>query len=173
MWEVVVASLEGRFDDAERMAEELHLRLQQIGHPQSELTYVGQTIGWRWLQGRAGEYLPIFEALAVGDPATLTWPAPPARCAAQSGATERAGGILPRIPPAAAAALHRHYPWWVAVAGFGPAAGVLDGRRAGPRGGGAPGPPRARLSPDGPRFSSSGRRIRRCAGRRLVPRSVR
>jgi class 3 adenylate cyclase/KaiC/GvpD/RAD55 family RecA-like ATPase/tetratricopeptide (TPR) repeat protein len=128
MWNVIMASLEGRFDDAERMADALHVRLQQIGHPQAELTYVGETIGWRWLQGRAGEYVPIFEALEVGDPGTVTWPAAAAWCAAESGDMDRARAILDRLTPAAARSINRNYLWCVTVASMAHAAVFLRDR---------------------------------------------
>src|SRR6266487_5388736 len=50
MWDVVAAAIEGRYQDAERFAEQLHTWLQQISHPQSEIIFVGQTFSWRWLR---------------------------------------------------------------------------------------------------------------------------
>jgi hypothetical protein len=124
----VVASLEGRFDEAERMAEELHVRLQQIGHPQAELTYIGQTFGWRWLQGRGGEFLPVFLGLAAADPGTVTWPATAAWCAAESGDTDRAREILGGLEPSAAVSINRNYLWCVTVASFANAVSFLRDR---------------------------------------------
>src|SRR5262249_50689212 len=56
MWDVTLASLEGRFADAEKLAGELDRRLQQIGHPQADIIPVAQTFSRRWLQGHAAEY---------------------------------------------------------------------------------------------------------------------
>jgi hypothetical protein len=55
MWDVALASLEGRFEDAEKRSEELNHWLERVGHPQAQLIHVAQTFSWRWLQGRAGE----------------------------------------------------------------------------------------------------------------------
>jgi hypothetical protein len=65
---------------------------------------VAQTFSWRWLQGRAAEYIPVFEALSVSEPAELTWPAVTAWCLAEAGARDRAAGLLHRMKPASAVA---------------------------------------------------------------------
>jgi tetratricopeptide (TPR) repeat protein len=118
MWDVLVAATEGRYQDAEQFAEELHNWLEQISHPQSAIIFVGQTFSWRWLLGRSTEYLPIFEAMAASDPTTLVWPAVLAWCCAELGAFDRAREILRTVTPAGAAAMDKNYLWWGAMVGF-------------------------------------------------------
>jgi class 3 adenylate cyclase len=128
MWDVVAAAIEGRHDDAERFAEQLHTWLQQISHPQSEIIFVGQTFSWRWLLGRSAEYLPIFEAMAATDPTTLVWPAVVAWCHAELGAPDRVREVLRAVTPAGAAAMDKNYLWWGAVVGFSRAAASIGDR---------------------------------------------
>lgn len=128
MWDVVAAAIEGRYQDAERFAEQLHTWLQQISHPQSEIIFVGQTFSWRWLLGRSADYLPIFEAMAATDPTTPVWPAVSAWCHAELGALDRVREILGAITPAAAAGMDRNYLWWGAVVGFSHSAARIGDR---------------------------------------------
>lgn len=123
MWDVLVASMEGKFGYAEEMAGELDRWLQRVGHPQARLIPVAQTFSWRWLQGRAAEYIPVFEALSVSEPAGLIWSAVTAWCLAEAGARDRAADLLHRMKPASAVAADQNYLWWAMVAGL---SGVVD-----------------------------------------------
>jgi class 3 adenylate cyclase len=125
LWEVVEAAIEGRFEDAEHLSAEGFARLQEMGHPQAHLVLVGQTFAWRWMQGRAGEYLPIFRGLHEAEPANLTWSATTAWLCAETGDLEQARLILDTATPAAAAALDRNYLWWGTLIGFAHAAAAL------------------------------------------------
>lgn len=129
MWDIVVASTEGRFGYAEEMAGELGRWLQQIGHPQAQLISVAQTFSWRWLQGRAAEYIPVFEALSVSEPAELTWPAATAWCLAETGARDRAADLLHRMKPASAVAADQNYLWWAMMASFSAATDLVGDRQ--------------------------------------------
>jgi len=129
MWDVTLASLEGKFDEAEELSEALNRRLQQIGHPQALLITVAQTFTWRWLQGRAAEYTPIFEALSASEPANLAWRAVAAWCLAEGGAQERAVDLLRRMTPAAAEAADANYLSWAVIVGFSDAVDLLGDRR--------------------------------------------
>jgi hypothetical protein len=128
MWDVTLASLEGRFEDAEKLSEELDHRLRRIGHSQAQLIHAAQTFSWRWLQGRAGEYLRMFEALSASQTANLAWRAVTVWCLAEGGAREQAADLLHRTTPEAAAAADQNYLWWAMVVGFADAAALLQDR---------------------------------------------
>ena len=127
MWDVTVASLEGRFEHAEKLSEEHNRRLQRIGHPQAALILVAQTFSWPWLQGRAAEYLPMFEALSAAEPANLVWRAVTVWCLAEGGARDQAA-LLGQITPQEAAAADKNYLWWATIVGLADAADLLGER---------------------------------------------
>jgi len=127
MWDVTLASIEGRFAEAEEQAGELNGWLQRIGHPQAQLIFLAQTFSWRWLQGRAPEYLSMFEALSASEPANLAWRAVTAWCLAEGGARDRAADLL-RGTTMDAAAADQNYLWWAVVVGFADAADLLGDR---------------------------------------------
>jgi transcriptional regulator with XRE-family HTH domain/tetratricopeptide (TPR) repeat protein len=129
MWDIIVAAIEGRFEEAEARADELGRRLDQIGHPQASLISVAQSVSWRLLQGHATEYLGLFEALSAAEPANLAWPAILAWCLAETGARDRAADLLRRTEPASAADADRNYLWWAVIVGFSGAVDLVDDRR--------------------------------------------
>jgi transcriptional regulator with XRE-family HTH domain len=129
MWDIAVASLEGRFKEAEERSGELGRRLEQIGHPQAALIAIAQSASWRLLEGHATEFVPLFEALSVAEPANLAWPAITAWSLAESGATDRAAELLGRTDPASAAAADKNYLWWAVVVGFSAAVDLTQDRR--------------------------------------------
>jgi transcriptional regulator with XRE-family HTH domain len=129
MWDIAIASLEGRFREAEERSGQLGRRLEQIGHPQAALIAIAQSASWRLLEGRATEYIPLFEALSVAEPANLAWPAITAWSLAESGARDRAAELLGRTDPAAAAAADKNYLWWAVIVGFSAAAELTEDRR--------------------------------------------
>jgi hypothetical protein len=128
MWDVIVASMEGRFGSADEMAGELGRWLQRIGHPQAQLIPVTQTFSWRWLQGRAAEYIPVFEALSVSEPAEPSWPALTAWCLAEAGAQDRAADLLHRMKPESAVAADHNFQWWAMIVGFSGAVDLVGDR---------------------------------------------
>ena len=129
MWDVTLANMEGRFADAEELAGELDRRLQRIGHSQAQVIALAQTFSRRWLQGRAAEYVPTFEALSALEPANLTWTASTAWCLAAAGARDEAASLLAATGPAAAANADKNYLWWAVIVGFSIAADVTADRR--------------------------------------------
>ena len=129
MWDVTLASLEGRFEDAEKLSGELDQRLQRIGHPQAQLILVAQTFSWRWLQGRAVEYIPLFEAMSASEPANLAWHAVTAWGMAEGGERDRAADLLRRTTPDAVAAADKNYLWWAMIVGFADAVDLLQDPR--------------------------------------------
>jgi transcriptional regulator with XRE-family HTH domain/tetratricopeptide (TPR) repeat protein len=129
MWDVTIASLEGRFADAEKLAAELDRRLQQIGHPQAQIIPVAQTFSRRWLQGQAAEYIPVFEALSASDPANHAWSATTAWCLAEAGARNRVADLLRELGPASAAEADKNYMWWSVIVGLSNAVDLVGDRQ--------------------------------------------
>ena len=129
MWDIAVASIEGRYKEAEELAAELGRRLEQIGHPQAALIAVAQSASWRLLQGHATEYVTLFEGLSAAEPGNLAWPAIAAWSLAESGAYDRAAALLRQTDPASAAAADKNYLWWAVIVGFSAAVDLVEDRR--------------------------------------------
>jgi DNA-binding SARP family transcriptional activator len=129
MWDIVIASTEGNFGYAEETAGDLGRRLLRIGHPQAQILAVAQTFSWRWLQGRAAEYVPVFEKLSASQPTEPAWPAATAWCLAETGARDRAADLLHRLKPASAVAADRNYQWWAVMVGFSGAVDLVGDRQ--------------------------------------------
>jgi transcriptional regulator with XRE-family HTH domain/tetratricopeptide (TPR) repeat protein len=129
MWDIIAATMEGRFDEAEEQAGELSRRLDRMGHPQAQLISVAQSAPSRILQGHAAEYIGPFETLSAADPGNLAWPAITAWCLAEAGAGDRAAGLLARTDPASAADADENYLWWAVIVGFSGAADLAGDRR--------------------------------------------
>ncbi len=129
MWNIVAATMEGRFADAEELAGELGRRLDQIGHSQAQLISVAQSASWRLLQGHATEYISRFEALSAAEPANLAWPAITAWCLAEAGARDRAADLLRRTEPASTADADKNYLWWAVIVGFSGAVDLVGDRQ--------------------------------------------
>jgi transcriptional regulator with XRE-family HTH domain len=129
MWDIIAATMEGQFGQAEELAGELGRRLDQIGHSQAQLISVAQSASWRLLQGYATEYIAPFEALSAADPGNLAYPAITAWCLAEAGAGERAAELLGRTDPTSAAAADKNYLWWAMIVGFSGAVDLTGDRR--------------------------------------------
>ncbi|HEX4090829.1 MAG TPA: AAA family ATPase [Trebonia sp.] len=129
MWDIVVATVEGRFSEAGELAAELGRRLDRIGHSQAQLISVAQSASWRILQGHATEYLVPFETMSTADPRNLAWPAITAWCLAETGARDRAAELLGRIDPASAARADKNYLWWAMIVGFSGAVDLVGDQR--------------------------------------------
>ena len=128
MWDIVVATIEGRFDEAEELAGELSRRLVQIGHPHAQLISVAQSASWRLLQGHTAECIPQFEAMSAAEPGNLAWPALVAWYLAEAGARDRAADLLRRTEPASAADADKNYLWWAVIVGFSGAVDLVADR---------------------------------------------
>ncbi|MDP9341647.1 MAG: AAA family ATPase [Actinomycetota bacterium] len=127
-WDVTVATIEGRYGDSERVAGELHARLQQIGHPQAEIQYIGQTLSWRWLQGRGPDFLPIWQAMSAQEPGTLTWRALTAWAYAEAEDWDRTRQVLDAVSPEVAAAMDHNFLWWGTIVPFTHATALIGDR---------------------------------------------
>jgi hypothetical protein len=128
MWDVTLASLEGRFPEAEELGVELDRRLARLGHPQADIIPVAQTFTRRWLQGNAAEYIPVFDALSASAPGNRVWQAATAWSLAEAGARDRAAMLLREIGPEAAAEADKNYLWWAIVVGLADAAELTGDR---------------------------------------------
>jgi tetratricopeptide (TPR) repeat protein len=128
MWDIVVASMEGRFEEAEEAAGELGRRLVRIGHSQARLISVAQSAWWRLLRGRTAECIPLFEAMSAAEPANLAWPAFTAWSLAEAGDRDRAADLLRRMEPASAADADKNYQWWAVIVGFSGAVDLVADR---------------------------------------------
>jgi hypothetical protein len=129
MWDVTLANLEGRFSDAKELADELGRRLARIGHSQAQIIPAAQAFPWWLLRGQSSAYSPILEELSAYEPANIAWPAITAWCLAETGALDRAAGLLHRTGPAAAAGADKNYQWWAVIVGFSGAVDLVGDRK--------------------------------------------
>jgi transcriptional regulator with XRE-family HTH domain/tetratricopeptide (TPR) repeat protein len=129
MWDITVANLEGRFEDARALAVELGHRLTRIGHSQAQIIPVVQTFPWWVLRGRSARHISMLEELSAYEPANAAWPAITAWCLAETGAVDQAAGLLHRLEPAAAAAADKNYQWWAVIVGFSGAVDLVGDRQ--------------------------------------------
>jgi CheY-like chemotaxis protein len=116
MWEVFWATLEGRYEEAERQAVELRGRLRQAGHPHSRVIRLAQSFPVLWLRGGEVDPTRVGAALDKED-----FPSPSAWAFAtwveyvsgQPAARDRALGRLAEEDPAAfVAAVPDDFVWW-------------------------------------------------------------
>ncbi len=129
MWDIVAATMEGRFNEAGELAGELGRRLDRMGHSQAQLISVAQSASWRILQGHATEYIGPFETLSAADPGNLAYPAITVWCLAEAGAGDRAAELLRQTDPASAADADKNYSWWAMIVGFSAAVDLVGDRR--------------------------------------------
>jgi transcriptional regulator with XRE-family HTH domain len=129
MWDVTLANLEGRFADAKELAGELGRSLARIGHSQAQIIPAAQTFPWWVLRGRSSKYIPTLQELSAYEPANIAWPATTAWCLAETGALDRAAGLLHRITPDAAATADKNYQWWAVIVGFSGAVDLVGDRQ--------------------------------------------
>jgi transcriptional regulator with XRE-family HTH domain/tetratricopeptide (TPR) repeat protein len=129
MWDVTQANLEGRFADAQELAAELSRRLARIGHSQAQSIPMAQAFPWWVLRGQSAKYLPVLQELAAYEPANIAWPAITAWGLAETGALDRAAGLLHRTEPATAAAADLNYQWWAMIVGFSGAVELVGDRK--------------------------------------------
>jgi class 3 adenylate cyclase len=125
MWDILLAGIAGRFNEAERLSAELYTRLQQIGHPQADLIYGTQTLSWRWIEGRSSDYVAQLEDLAAERPDVLVYPALVAWFQAEAGWTKDVVESLRTLSPDAVRSMDAGYAWWASVVGFANAAAAV------------------------------------------------
>jgi hypothetical protein len=69
------------------------------------------------------------QELSAYEPANIAWPATTAWCLAETGALDRAAGLLHRITPDAAATADKNYQWWAVIVGFSGAVDLVGDRQ--------------------------------------------
>jgi class 3 adenylate cyclase len=126
MWEILLAALEGRFDAAEHLSTDLHVRLQHAGHPQADLIYGAQTLSWRWLQGSASEYLLLLDDMAAKQPLAFLYQALAAWFHAEAGSKDKTAEILRAVSVDAIVSMDPDFTWWASVVGFVNAAAAIQ-----------------------------------------------
>jgi transcriptional regulator with XRE-family HTH domain len=129
MWDIALATMEGRFEDAEELTGKLGHQLRRTGHSQAQIVPVAQTFSWRVLQGHAGDYITGLKAVSATQPSNLAWTAITAWCLAETGDRDAAAALLRQTGPAAAASADRNYLWWAMIVGFSGAADLLGDKQ--------------------------------------------
>ena len=124
-WDSVFASIEGRYDEAMEVADEIHDLLRVMGHPQSEVVYVALSFPATWLCGRLGDAVPLFDALAESEPWRQVWPAVAVWGAAEAGMTDKATVGLRNFSKTGIEDLDKNYTWWPTIVGLTTAATML------------------------------------------------
>ncbi|AEH10387.1 MULTISPECIES: AAA family ATPase [Protofrankia] len=118
MWNVVVATIEGRYGHAQRLAGELQAHLRQLGHSQIDLIPIGQALPMLWLQGRLADTRSLIDDIATLQSHIQIWPAMRAWLGAESGADDQVRQLLGRLSPDAPARLDENYSWWATIVAF-------------------------------------------------------
>lgn len=73
MWDILWTGLEGRYDEFEEKADELHRRLVAAGHSQADIIYFGQTFATRWLHGRLERSRDELDRLGGAEAGYVLW----------------------------------------------------------------------------------------------------
>ncbi|HEX5366554.1 MAG TPA: AAA family ATPase [Acidimicrobiales bacterium] len=124
MWRILWAALEGRFDDAERQAEALRLRLDVAGHPQATAIRLTESFVVRWLRGDLAPARAALEALSSHTGGSLTWWALGAWVDAATGDGARAQARLAERPTSDLVGSDAGYQWLSSVVATATAASL-------------------------------------------------
>jgi hypothetical protein len=124
-WDAVFAVIEGDFDHARAVSDEVYETMSAMGHPQAELVHVGLVLGAEWLQGRLIDGLPLYEAMAQALPERLLFPSIVAWCSAEAGMNERSRSALDAISRDSVEELEQNFMWWGAIVGMADAASLV------------------------------------------------
>jgi tetratricopeptide (TPR) repeat protein len=128
-WDSVFASVEGRFDEAMKVADEVHEKLRSMGHPQSELVYVVLSFPVAWFHGELGEAVPLFEAMAEAEPwRHPLWAAVVAWGASEAGMLDKARLTLESITKKSVEHLDKNSTWWPTIVGLSVASTIIGDR---------------------------------------------
>jgi hypothetical protein len=115
MWDATTAGLQGRFDEANRLAAETRALLQESGHPQEQVIHLALTLPWRWLGGGMEAIVPGLERAVERQAPTLTWPALLAWAYVETGRHDQASATLQAVDLATVGAMDRSFYWWTIV----------------------------------------------------------
>ena len=127
-WGAVFAVIEGRFEEARTITDEVYETLKAMGHPQADLIRVGLVLPAEWLQGTIIDWLPIYEPLAEALPERLLFASIVAWCSAEGGMNDRALKALNGISHESVRELEQNFMWWGAIVGLTTATTLLGDR---------------------------------------------
>jgi class 3 adenylate cyclase/tetratricopeptide (TPR) repeat protein len=127
-WEAVFAGIEGRYDEAFMIAEDVHQQMIRMGHPQQELVYQGLIFPFTWLRGGMAEQLPLYESIAEMMPERFLLQMLLAWISAEAGALDKAREVVDGIPKETVRELDKNFTWWAAVAGMTEAVTLIGDR---------------------------------------------
>ncbi len=127
-WDAVFAVIEGRFDDARVITDEVYETLKAMGHSQADLVRVGLVLPADLMEGTLIDQLPIYEALAEALPERLLFPSIVAWCSAEAGLYDRARKAMNQIARESVESLEQNFMWWGAMVGLMTAASLLGDR---------------------------------------------
>ncbi|HYZ92248.1 MAG TPA: AAA family ATPase [Actinomycetota bacterium] len=127
-WDAVFAVIEGRYEDAEEIAEDVRQQLIRMAHPQQELVYRGLLHPIAWLRGEMAAQLPIYEAILAAMPEQLLGRMLVAWVSAEAGMLDRSRETLTEIPYEAAITLDKNFPWWATIVGLVSATSLVGDR---------------------------------------------
>jgi hypothetical protein len=112
MWDILRTGLEGRFAEAETMAQQQLDDLLRAGHIQGVGIHFTQTFAGRWLHGELDRSRASFEAMQTVFPSTIPFWAVSLWLDMASGQWERALSELASSDPAQVRELPSDYFWW-------------------------------------------------------------
>jgi class 3 adenylate cyclase/tetratricopeptide (TPR) repeat protein len=127
-WEAVFAGIEGRYDDAQRIADDVHEMLKAMAHPQAERVYQGLLMPMNWLRGDLIQGLELYEQLAAQMPDAFIFHMIVAWATVEVGNNDRARPALDAISRDEIASLDHNSTWWPAMAGLVDVATMLEDR---------------------------------------------
>ena len=124
-WDAVFAGIEGRYEDAFAVAQQVHSLLQAMGHPQSELVFQGLIFPIQWLQGELIDGLELYEMLAEQMPERMLFQLIVGWATSEAGMADRARQALDAINPEEVVALDHNFTWWPSIVGLANVASLL------------------------------------------------
>ena len=117
-WDAVFAVIEGRYDEALEIADDVRAQMTRMDHPQKDSTYQGLIHPISWLRGDMAKDLPVYEEMAaqVGEDflvqVVLAW------VAGEAGNADLTSEVLGRLSVDDLRTLDKNYTWWAGVVGL-------------------------------------------------------
>jgi hypothetical protein len=126
MWQTMWAALEGRFDEAEVLADQLRTRLDVAGHSQVGTIHLVQTFAVRWMRGDLAAARPVIVAARRNTDDAFTWRVLQAWIEAATGHPDEALTLLGDRPVEELSSADPGYLWMVTVIGAAVTATTVD-----------------------------------------------
>lgn len=117
MWEIMWATLQGRFDEATARAEALRDQLARSGHSQAAIIHLGQTLPLAWMRRESHRIPAPVEGSRSVEPYALHRWSVAAWLESSRGHARAARGLLAEHPPETLAELDSNYLWTPTVVG--------------------------------------------------------